>query len=239
MTKNKNKKNDYKKFVEDFSLKELTILVFGIIIIFAIIIFAPKMYNNINSENAKTLDEMHIDNYNNPDTENSFIYNGFSFIKISDDRTSVDFWYTQYENNGMFFNIPFRYNPIEIENITQTILNHSNNTKYKNIYITVDPNDEPGSQKYIALAVSEFVEILSKVKNYPMIGACTRNETKACIDRPIINCNNRGDFLTFYFKEASETAIYINNNCITVQGNNESIIKATDKTIYGFLGIIK
>lgn len=235
----KKNKKDTSKFIEDFSLKELFILVFGIIIIFSLIIYVPKLYSNLTNQDTRTLDEMHIDNYNNPDTETSFIYNGFSFIKIPDSRTNVEFWYTQYENNGVLFNIPFRHSPKEVEDIPQILLENSQNRTYNNIYITVDPSDEPGSQKYIALAVSEFVEILSKVRNYPMIGACTRNETKACIDRPIITCEDRGDFLTFYFKEASETAIYINDNCITIQGENESIIKSTDKTIYGFLGIIR
>ena len=96
-----------------------------------------------------------------------------------------------------------------------------------------------GSQQFTALAVSEFVEILSKVKNYPMEGACTKNETSACINRPIINCNDRGDFLTFYFKESNETKISVNNNCIMIEGMNESLIQATDKTIYSFLNIIQ
>lgn len=231
-------KRDSKQLIEDFSFKELGILILGLVIILGSIIFVPKLWNSFFEEDAKSLDQLHMENYKNPETDDNYIYNGFSFLKIPDPRTSVVFWYTQYENNNKLFNIPFRFGPREVENISIVSVNKMQNRSYNNIYITIDPTDVKGSQRYTALAVSEFVEILSKVKNYPMIAACTRNETQACIDRPIINCSSDGDFLIFYFNETNETLVEIDNNCISVKGEGENLIRSTDKAIYTFLGIV-
>jgi len=234
----KSNKKDLKELFEDFSMKETGILLLGIFIIFVAILFVPKWFNDLTTHPPKTLDELHADNYQNPETNTSFIYNGFSFVLLNDARTSVDFWYTQYERDGKLFNVPFRYSPRDVENISKISINKTQRRLYSKVYITVDPSEEPGSKQFTALAVSEFTGILAKVKNYPIFGACTRNETTACVDRPIITCNDRGDFLTFYFKEGEEPGILINDNCITISGTDKSLLKATDKTIYGFLGIM-
>jgi len=224
-----------KSVSETISLKEVLILAIGIIVIFGSVLWFAS--SNKDSDKPKTITEMHMDNYNQEPTDENYIYNGFSFLKLPDSRTQRLFWYTQYESKNKVYDIPMRFGPKEVDYINKTVIN-SSELSFTTMYITIDPMPEDVDRQYLTLAVSEFSEKMNKIKELPLVAACTKNETTACANRPIINCENTKDQLVVYFMENTEPEIIIDNNCITIKGTNETLMHSTDYLIYDFLGIV-
>lgn len=223
------------------NLKEILGILVGTIIIISIIIILPQL--NIFKEEPKTLAEMHIENFNKKPSETNFIYHGYSFLKLPDPRTSRMFWYTQYKSGSNIYDLPMHFSPLEVENITKQVIAAVPKANYTGIYITVDPMNDSVARPYLTLAVSELTEKFNTVKNYPLLGACTSNETEACKTRAIVNCTSAKtdakDYIVMYFNDTiKDPKIIIDGNCFTIQGKNEDLVKATDKAIYLFLGIM-
>ncbi|MEK6869440.1 MAG: hypothetical protein AABX74_04375, partial [Nanoarchaeota archaeon] len=68
--------------------------------------------------------------------------------------------------------------------------------------------------------------------------ACDKNETNACANRPIITCDNT-DKLVLYVKEANNSGVYFDDNCIVIEGNGFDLVKGVDRVLYDFYEIIK
>ncbi|MCB9358681.1 hypothetical protein H6503_02000 [Candidatus Woesearchaeota archaeon] len=234
-TKKTTAKGNKRNLFEDISLKEISVLLGGIIIIFALLFIIP----NLSKEQPKTMDELFSENYNKAPTDNSYIYNSYSFLRLSDEQTNVDFWYTQYQIEENMFIIPFRFGPKEVENISVNSINPIPKKDYTKMYITIDPKDPSVSRPYLTLAVSEMSEVLKKVKSYNLISACSENVTDACKSRPIVTCDSNEDDLVVYFQEDQEEKIEIDGNCFIIYGTDETIIRSTDRMLYGLLGIMQ
>src|SRR3989344_8238730 len=72
-----------------------------IIIIFLAIFSIGYFYH------PPTLTELHQKNYLGKETERNFIYNGYSFVKVSNSVANVDFWWTQHKRGEDVYDIPF------------------------------------------------------------------------------------------------------------------------------------
>ncbi|MFT4343514.1 MAG: hypothetical protein ACMXYE_02085 [Candidatus Woesearchaeota archaeon] len=231
MTKKKDTQEDYTKKIMIF---------FGIIVIIVIaLLFTPRLFTS----EPKTLDELHLENYESPPTDRNYIYNGYSFIKFPEPGTNVEMWYTQYARDGYLFDLPMRHGPKDVENINKRIISPiPQGRNFTQMYITIDPKPREISRQYLTLAISEFSKKMTEVRQYPLVAACTRNETDACLTRPIVACESDHDNLIMYFKEVEENnppRITIDGTCITIQGHEEELIKATYRVIYELLGIIR
>ena len=203
-----------------------------IIIIFLAIFSIGYFYH------PPTLTELHQKNYLGKETERNFIYNGYSFVKVSNSVANVDFWWTQYKRGEDVYDIPFHYSPREVADIPLGALNRT--TIKPNItYITLDPLPPEVPRPKLAQAVYELTEKIFKVYRIPMESACTRNETIGCATRPIVNCENDTSSLIFYFKESDTPMVVFDNNCILMLGNESNFIQVSDRMIYTFLGIME
>jgi hypothetical protein len=222
---------------DTLSLKEAIILILGIVFIFSAFIIIPRLINQ-QANRPLTLNELHLENYDKQPTESNYIYSGFSFIKIPDPRTNVEFWYWQYQDNNKIYDIPMRLGPKEVDYINWNIIEPIPDRDFDAIYITIEPEEEFTNRPYLTLAISELTEKFNKVKSFLMIGACTKNETNACKDRPIITCESTEDYLILYFKENTEPELIVNKNCIIVKGTNETLLHSTHNLIYRMLGVI-
>ena len=65
-----------------------------------------------------------------------------------------------------------------------------------------------------------------------------RNDEDACVDRPVITCDNTDD-LVLYVKEANSSRVYFDDNCIVVEGSGFDLIKGIDRILYDFYEIIE
>jgi hypothetical protein len=157
-----------------------------------------------------------------------YTYNGFKFVKIA------GLWNTQWQNGNNLFNIHLRYGPRESENVPYFVENPAHVKNDSLTYITFDPGENKG---YVALASAEISLNLVRTFNTTPIAACSKNETSPCYTRPIITCSNTEDRV-IYIKEDPETKITVDRNCLIIQGLGEDLVRAADKVIWIWYGII-
>ncbi len=187
----------------------------------------------LNTRAPPTLDDLHDTNLEG-DLEGSQgrMFSGYSFINLD------GFWYTQLKSpkGGRFYDMALRYSPWEVEMYPiEGELDAENFNNAKNYSVTFNPTGTDFS--HVALAIGDFNEHMTKIFNKVPIAACDRNETSACEGRPIVNCDSDEDVI-FYVKEAEETKISFNDNCILIEGAGLDLVKSTDRVLYELYGIL-
>ncbi len=158
-------------------------------------------------------------------------YNGFEFV------TDGSTWFTQWERDGLTYNLKFRHPPWEVEDVTVT---GQVDWRFQmpGIFITFDPPENLSRQNaFLFLASVDLTSNLDTVFDRVVVAACTANLTDACADRPIVTCSTNA--LVIYLKVSNESGVFLDGNCATIQGYEKSLTKAADKAIYQWLGIIK
>lgn len=217
----KNKKGD----------KILIALILGLVLIFAIF-FSLKIYTK---PQPTTIEEMHILNLKGklkPDL--GYVYNdAYSFIKFE------DLWYMQLKSpkGTRLYNLALRYGPKDLEDIKiKGRLNTELFNDAVDYYVTFNPIGDDFS--HTALAVGDFNQHMVNVFFKTPIAACDRNETVSCSIRPIITCENT-DEVVLYVKEANETNVYYDDNCIVVEGNGFGLVKGVDRVLLNLYGIME
>ncbi len=205
-------------------LKNKTVfLVIAAIILFFVIFFAVRHF-------------MQPDDYNPfelPEGEEELSYNGFRFVKIE------GLWYTQWQREENLYTIPLRFNPVDAEKVpTEGTLDVELFNKMQDIYITFDLSEEEGKNfTMLALASTELSQNLVKAIQRNPIAACTNNESDACRERPIIDCNTEG-VPVILIREQSPTKVILDGGCMTLQGEGMDLLRAVDKVLYQWYGII-
>jgi hypothetical protein len=199
----------------------LAVIIIGFIILFSIrFITGPK-------EKAVTIDELHQKNIEGEETDINYVYNGFSFVFVN------GMWYTQVQKGNTVWDVPLHFGPKQVENvaITGTL---DNDFSKKDVYITFDPLGE--DLQYVALSSAELSLSLTKGFGIFPIAACSKNETEACLDRPIKTCEDNNSVV--YIRKANKTSVKLNGNCVILEGDNEGIVKATDRLLFKWYKII-
>jgi hypothetical protein len=222
-----------KKESENLSRSSDKILIIGIVILillFVVVFFITR----ITKEQPKTIEDLHRLNIQGKlKPEQGYLYKGaYSFVNLD------GFWYTQLTSPSgkSLYNMALRYGPRDLENIR--IFGYLNNSLFNeatDYYVTFNPTGNDFS--HVALAVSDFNQHMEKVFGKTPIAACDKNETAACEDRPIINCDNT-DKVVLYVKEANQSLVKYDNNCIIVEGKNFDLVKGIDRILLNFYGIM-
>ena len=231
----KEKIEETKEDAKEVKLKSDKTLIIGAIIIMLLFVGATFGLRYLGQERPETIDEMHELNFEGKlKKDQGYLYDSvYSFVKFD------GLWYAQLVSpqGTRLYNIQFRYGPREVENIkiegtlNTEILNNA--TEY---YVTFNPTGQNFSS--IALAVGDFNTHMTNIFFKKPIAACDKNETLACANRPIITCDNT-DKLVIYVKEANNSGVYFDDNCIVVEGNGFDLVKGVDRVLYDFYGIIK
>ena len=211
---------------------KMLIIGIGLIALLFIVIFGLRYFTQEQPETIDDLHELNLKGKLKP--EQGYLYKGvYSFVKFD------DLWYTQLMSpkGTRFYNIQFRYDPREVEDINiggwlDTEL-FNNATEY---YVTFNPTGNDFSS--VALAVGDFNTHMTKIFFKNPIAACDRNETEACGDRPIITCDGT-DKMVLYVKEANNTRVYYDDNCIVVEGSGFELVKGVDRVLYDFYDIME
>lgn len=165
-----------------------------------------------------------------PENRNSYEYNGFHFTKYS------GLWYVRMQNlfSGKIYNIAIHYAPRELEDIP--IYGTSDEfADIKWVYITFDPLGE--DMAYTALAAGELSLVFSRVSDIRTEAACTQ-AAEACKDRTTVTCE-KTLHPTIYLKEAEEPMITITRYCITIQGKGPDLVRAVDKFLMIWYGVME
>ena len=85
-----------------------------------------------------------------------------------------------------------------------------------------------------AIAIAES---LHNGFNIEPVAACTEQKTEGCVGRPILNCNAQNASV-IYLKQADETKVTLSGNCMTIQGKDEELLRATDRVLLKWYRIL-
>jgi len=163
-------------------------------------------------------------------SEDNFVYNGYAFVRAG------NLWYTQIQRGNILFNVPLHFNPLQLEDISIKGKLDDSFSKQGFVYVTFDPKD--GNLNYVALTAAELSLNLYKALGQNPVAACTEDITMDCEGRPIKTCDNT-DKPVIYIKKANKTGLILDGNCLTIQGNDEELIKAADRLLYQWYGVMK
>ena len=96
-------------------------------------------------------------------------------------------------------------------------------------YLIFDPEDKDNNMDY---SLGKLYYTLNQF-NLQVFLACSKEE--GCeLDIPIKDCSEK----SFYFKKAEKINVYLGDNCIVIEGDNQGLSKTVDKLGYLFLGVI-
>jgi len=206
---------------EDRSKNSMTIvliIVGAIIIIIAAIIIISKHYST---------------------NSNQVEYNHYLFEKFEGNK-----WMTQQLIRGQLYNIPFYYNPKEVEDIPidpnsiNLIRSFGNRTNTTLIYISVDPSE---SSK-IVLAGVEYARILGTAYNiYNMnVKSAIQRPYNSTAGIPIITCKNQSsNVIVIYPTVTDKNLVSVHGNCIVIESKNvNESVRVADAFSFRLLNIM-
>ena len=203
-------------------------IILAVIVLIFISIVAYSQFTT--PTGAVTFEEMHELNLRGKlSSEEGYIYNGFSFVFF--DRL----WYTKVSVGEKDFQVPLHFGPRDLEELNVSGSLSLDFNKGNEVYVTVNPLSS--DQDYIALAASELAQNLAiAIKRRP-IGACDRNETVMCEDRPIVTCETT-DKAMIYLESSPGPAIEFRGLCVIARGTGPDLVKAVDHIILQWYGVI-
>jgi hypothetical protein len=152
-----------------------------------------------------------VDSLSNDNANNEKVeYNGYEFVGQN------GFWATNIGN----YEFLFRYNPTQVERIETEVV-YLNAYSGKPLYF---------SSQSDAASVEIYRNLGNVVQRFQV--ACIEEE--GCPeDWPIRDCSN--NFLII--REANESKIYQNENCVFIEGPRENLTQITDEFLFWITGI--
>ena|SRR3989344_4961588 len=209
--------------------KGIVIMMLVLIGIFALFIGGSYVYNKLTSADVVNIDQLHEQNLEEKlDEETGYVYNGYSFVKAD------GLWWTEIHIREMNLNIPLHFGPKEVEFVPMKGTMDPAFNIGENMYIAIDPTT---ADKYYTLATSELSFNIAKGINRIPVGSCTE-ENYICENRTIVSCENTQGKPVVELALAEETRIDISGTCIKVSGSEYGIVKAVDRLLYHWYGIM-
>ena len=204
-------------------------MVMVIIGIFVFSIGGFKLYDNLTSAEVLDVDEMHQQNLiGELDDEEGYLYNGFSFVKVD------GLWWTEMRRGDTLVKIPLHFGPLEVEDIEISGSINQNFNDGTEVYIAIDP---AVANQYYTLAVSELSFNTVKGIQRTPVAACTE-DVIVCEGRPILSCQNTQGKPVIEFVLANESRIDLSGNCIKISGQDYGIVKATNRLLLQWYGVM-
>ncbi|MBD3314074.1 hypothetical protein GF345_06535 [Candidatus Woesearchaeota archaeon] len=207
-------------------------LIFAILAIFAVfLVFALVLWQMGKEPEIKTVQQLHEENLEGDlDPDEGYIYKGYSFVNVK------GMWFTQVQRYGTndLYNVQFHFGPRDIEDIPV----EGNINEFKEInatYVAFDPTAD--DETYTTLAAGELSINIATVFNMMPVAACVKNVSETCHTRPIINCST-SERPVIYLENSDTPAVVRDNACIRVQGDGEGLVKAVDRLLLSWFGIM-
>jgi len=156
-------------------------------------------------------------------------YNYFTFEEIG------GLWQTTINLEDQLYVGVFRFNPEQVKDLE---ISGDSSRLSQPIYITFDPDSDEEQFKYLALATAELSLHLIRAFDVSVIAACTKNETDACIDRPIVNCGDP-DKSVIYLVAKPPTQVALSDKCVALWGHNFDLLKSVDRFLFRWYKIMQ
>lgn len=211
--------------LEQKSSKLLLYGILGVIAIFALIFAVGYLYD------TKFIDTV------DPITGHSTVYPSENCYTYKDNEfCEVDgIWYTDFrQGNTIFTGVGFHNDPDSVADIEIEGMISNNFINSDIFYVTFDPTKE--NLGYTALASAELQLSMGRAMRLPLKAACTK-EHPDCEQVEIITCNST-EKAVFFIDEQPETKILFEDNCITITGQGEELVRAVDRLLFFWYGIM-
>lgn len=211
--------------------KNILIMLSILIGVFVLVFAGFSAYNYFNGAIVVDVDQLHQDNLDGElSDEEGYFYNGFSFVKVD------GLWWTEINGYGTKIKIPLHFGPKELEDVNISGQLGAQFNAGNALFITFNPDVR---NKYYNLASSELIFNIAKGLEIEVIGACTKNAS-GCDNRTIISCKTARNLPVIeMIEDENETGIILDSNCIKIIGNDYDIVKAADRLLYQWYGIMK
>ena len=210
--------------------KNILIMVGVIVGIFVLTLGSFKVYNQFTGAGVIVIDDLHQKNLDgNLDTDEGYLYNVYSIVKAD------GLWWTEIDAGSRTIKIPLHFGPKEVEEIPVVGKLSSQFDKGNTIYIAIDP--EINYNKYYTLALMEMNNNILQGINRNIEAACTK-ENVACDNRTIIDCDATGGKPVIELAVSESSEIEFSGSCIKISGDGEALVKAVDRMLYTWYGIM-
>jgi len=103
------------------------------------------------------------------------------------------------------------------------------------VYITFDATQ--GNFSTLALATTELSLNMVRALQVKPIAACTNNESDACVERPIVQCTDKNTSVIL-IKDEGEAKIWLKGDCIILFGKDLELLRAVDRLLYQWYGVM-
>jgi len=167
--------------------------------------------------------------------QDSYTYNHFKFEK------RYGTWFTMTQEGNDLFEIALRYGPRELEDVIVQgdIYGFS---RYHDVYMTFDPTEEEFSD--LTMANAEIATKLAQHFGVAPLPACTKNSTDCeSAGARIISCEDTDQLNEsegiIYLNQEPGPKVMVYESCAIIQGEGEDIIKAADRFMLGYYGIME
>ena len=210
--------------------KYILIIIAVLAVIFAISLSKFSFLNKVAGNQVLSLDQLHqLNKEGKLDEERGYMYNGYSFV------FNDGLWWMEKEVFGTLVKVPLHFGPKQVEDVPITgQLDPAFNEGTK-IYLAIDPEVR---NKYYSLAVSELSFNIAKGIGREPVGSCTADNW-ACENRTIVNCQNTSGKPVIELVLQNRTGIEMSGSCIKITGQEFGIVKAANRVLYRWYGVMK
>ena len=168
------------------------------------------------------------------ETPGMYEFNGFAFLEKG------PYTKTQIQFGDNLFTIPLRFGPYDLENVTSkgnSSTFASETAKESKVILLLD--DWGTRNGNLSMAVNEISKNADRVLFIQTYAACTENTTTcANMNLSILNCDD-AEIPTVYFVNKGEPKISFDNKCVTLSGEGDGIVKAADRLLLNWFGIME
>jgi hypothetical protein len=162
----------------------------------------------------------------------SYKYNNFQFEKNN------NMWVTEIQTGKQPYLITFVYGPVNVENISIIFKDNYFQSMTKpgsKVYIAFDHDTTNAS--YIATSSINLITNLKMVYGLNVSRACISNSS-GCAGAPVVTCKSNPDNAVIQLIESNVNYVVYDENCLTIYGSKDGFIKATEKVILNWYGIL-
>lgn len=214
--------------------RNILILVGALLVVLFIALGGFKLYDQFTGANIADVidvDKLHQMNREGKlDESRGYMYNGYSFVSAD------GMWWTEKMIFDTLTKIPLHFGPKEVEDILLEGELSEEFNQGEEVYITIDPKVV---DKYYSLALSELSFNMVKGIQRRPAGVCIE-EHPACEEREIISCENNAENKPLIeLSLANETKIEFIGSCIKISGLGYGIVKAANRILYKWYGIMR
>ena len=160
-------------------------------------------------------------------------YNGYEFTK------DEIHWNFDWVKDNTIYSIPLRFHPKDTEEVPVKGVLDPKFNKLSPIYITFDPVSNKSNFSFLALGAGELSFSIAQALEKQVTPACTIDDgSPGCQKNPPVSCETSEGKAVIFIKTEGPTGIYIQDTCIVVQGEGMELLRAIDRLLYQWYGVL-